>query len=75
MICLNCKKGKVIETTTTYYKKVGDKYFIVENVPCFVCEYCGEKSYSIKTLEKIETIIDSIKEVQKANIIEYSIVA
>ena len=72
MICSNCKKGKMVESFTTYYKKVNDKYFIVENVPCYICEECGEKTYSLKTLEKIEELILKIKKVDKANIVAYN---
>ena len=75
MNCLNCKKGNMRETTTTYYKKIDGKYFIVEDVPCFVCDYCGEKSFNLKTLEKIETIIEGITEAKKANILTYSVAA
>lgn len=72
MICTNCKKGNLKEEKTTYYKKVNGSYFIVENVPCFVCDYCGEKAYSLQTLKKIERMIENMTKVEKANIVVYN---
>lgn len=75
MKCINCKKGEMKQNYTTYYKKVGDSYIIIENVPCMICSFCGEISYSVKTLESLERMIDKVKIAEKANIIEYDIAA
>lgn len=75
MKCINCKNGEMKVSLTTYYKKVGSNYIIIENVPCMVCSFCGEITYSMKTLESIERMIEKMHIAEKANIVEYDIAA
>ena len=36
--------------------KHDDKYFIVNNVPCEECEYCGEQYFEAQVLKKMKLI-------------------
>ncbi len=46
------KNIKSIETEYTYNRD--GKYFIISNVPCFKCEYCGEQYFNASVLKQIE---------------------
>lgn len=60
MICFTCK-GNVEKTTTTYMTEYSGCYIIIKNVPCTKCTQCGEEYLNGTTLEKIEMIIDRVK--------------
>lgn len=72
MKCFHCGQSEMVKSTTTYYCKIGNKYIIIENVPCETCEACGEEYFSASVMEKIEAIIDSIgKGPEKVKITDY----
>ncbi|MBR4151755.1 MAG: type II toxin-antitoxin system MqsA family antitoxin [Selenomonadaceae bacterium] len=72
MNCLICKGGKMIEGFETYFAKLGDSYLIIENVPCFKCDQCGELVFSLSVLEKLEKLIELYEKVQsKIFIVDY----
>lgn len=60
MTCLYCK-GNVENTTTTYMTDYQNCYIIIKNVPCEKCTQCGEEYLTGTTLEKIEEIIERVK--------------
>ena len=72
MNCLICKSGKMIESYEAYFAKLDTGYIIIENVPCYKCDQCGEILYSMSTVEKIEEMIKNYKKVSsKIFIVDY----
>ena len=72
MNCLVCRGGIMVESFEAYFAKLGDAYLIVENVPCFKCEQCGEVLFSMAAVEKIEKLIAAYEKVQsKIFIVDY----
>ena len=56
----------------SYFAKINDRYVIIENVPCYKCEQCGEVFYSALVMEKIDEILESIKPIiSKIFIMDY----
>ena len=54
--CYYCS-GKVEEKFITREIRWKDNLFIVENVPCGVCNQCGEKVIKPETAKKIDKIL------------------
>lgn len=51
---------------------IGDCVIIVKNVPSLVCRQCGEVYYDDETLERLEKIVDSLREtVAEVAIVDY----
>jgi YgiT-type zinc finger domain-containing protein len=72
MNCLICKGGQMIESFEPYFVKLQNGYLIIENVPCWKCEQCGEVLFSMSVLEKIEELIaDCEKLSRKISLIDY----
>ena len=72
MNCLLCKTGTMTESTTAYFAQLKNCYVIVENVPCWKCEQCGEILYKTSVLEKIEDILDTLEKISsKIFIVDY----
>ncbi len=63
MNCLLCKSGSMRQSTGTYFAALSRGYVIIENVPCFKCEQCGEVVYSSSVLEKIDEILEGLEKV------------
>lgn len=76
MRCLLCKNGAMKPDTDSYFAKIGQGYVIIENVPCYKCDQCGETIFSSSVMERIDEIIESIeKTMSKISIVEYSAAA
>ena len=46
---------------------------IIENVPCYKCEQCGEVVYSATVMEKIEDLLEHLEKIaSKIFIVDYS---
>lgn len=60
MICFSCK-GNLEKSTTTYMTEYNNCYIIIKNVPCTKCTQCGEEYLNGVTLQKIENILESLK--------------
>ncbi|HZF13730.1 MAG TPA: hypothetical protein VFE33_33470 [Thermoanaerobaculia bacterium] len=45
------------EERVTYTRQVGDRFFVIENVPARVSQRTGEQFFSPKTVERIQAII------------------
>ena len=59
--------------TKPYFSAIGDNYIIIEDVPCMLCEDCGEVLYSASVLEHVEDMIDRIRTmVSKVCIVDYN---
>ena len=44
--------------TDSYFAKVNGGYVIIENVPCYKCEQCGEIVYAASVMEKIDDLLE-----------------
>lgn len=45
------------EERVTYSLQVGERFFVVENVPARVSQRTGERFYSPETVERVQAII------------------
>lgn len=71
MNCLLCK-GDLEEKRTTFMSDLGGTIVIIKNVPSLVCTQCGEAYYDDETMERIERIIDYLREaVTEVAIVDY----
>lgn len=61
MICFTCK-GDVELSTTTYMTECNGCFLIIKNVPCTKCKQCGEEYLNGATLQKIEKILEKLKD-------------
>ena len=60
-------------STDSYFAKVNGGYIIIENVPCFKCEQCGEVVYSASVMEKIDEMLEQFETVaNKIFIVDYA---
>ena len=76
MNCLICKSGAMHETTETYFAKLKTGYLIIENVPCWKCDQCGEVVFSASVLEKIDALIEGLQKVSsKIFLLDYATAA
>ena len=73
MKCFYCK-GDLEKTTTKFIVDLGECVVIVKNVPASVCKQCGETSYDDETMERLEAIVDAVKQsmIREVAIVEYS---
>jgi len=59
--------------TTTYFTDLGSCIVIIKGVPCHKCVQCGEIAYSLEVGERLEQIIDTLKNsLTEVAIIQYS---
>lgn len=52
--CSFCGNKHLTYKATRYIHQSGEEMLIVENVPCLVCDYCGEQYFDIGVLKQIE---------------------
>ena len=73
MNCLVCKSGTMQPETDSYFAKVNGGYVIIENVPCYKCEQCGEIVYAASVMEKIDDLLEHLEKVaSKIFIVDYA---
>jgi len=73
MNCLLCKSGSMTPAKESYFARLKDCYVIIENVPCYKCDQCGETVYSASVMEKIEDILENLEKIaSKIFIVDYS---
>ena len=73
MNCLVCKSGDMKPATESYFANLNNCYVIIENVPCYKCEQCGEVVYSATVMEKIEDLLEHLEKIaSKIFIVDYS---
>jgi YgiT-type zinc finger domain-containing protein len=73
MRCLSCKSDTMKKDYGVYFAQFEKRYIIIENVPCFRCEQCGEVVYSTSVMGRIEQIINKVKVLaSKIIIMDYS---
>lgn len=61
MTCFTCK-GDMEKSLTTYMTECDGCFPIIKNVPCSKCTQCGEKYLNGVTLQKIEAILENLKQ-------------
>ena len=73
MKCFFCK-GVLEATTTKFIVDLGNLVVIVKNVPAMVCKQCGEKSFDDETMERLEKIVDAVRNslIREVAIVEYT---
>ncbi len=76
MICTMCK-GDVKEVAKTYVTTLENEcVVIIKKVPALVCQQCGETYYTDEVSDRLEEIIDTVREIrQEISVIEYTEVA
>lgn len=62
MTCFSCK-GNLEKTTTSYMTEYNKCYIIIKNVPCTKCTQCGEEYLNGVTMQRIEQIIEKVKNI------------
>ena len=73
MRCLVCKAEPMEKSTGTYFAQLENCYVIIENVPCYKCKQCGEVVYSASVMEKIEDILEKVRNIaSKIFILDYT---
>lgn len=54
-----CSRHQEKLSITTCTQQLGDRFIVVEHVPAWVCEQCGETYYDPDVVEQIQTLIGS----------------
>ncbi len=52
--CNFCGNRHITPTKTRYIYHRGDQLLVVNDVPCYECDYCGEEYFESAVLKKIE---------------------
>lgn len=52
--CVFCGHQHLSTKNTRYIYQKDQQLFIVDNVPCLECTFCGEQYFDAKVLQKIE---------------------
>lgn len=74
--CMFCKNQTYQETTTIHVVNHEKCIIIIRNVPCLEREQSGEKYYPDQVAEKLERIVDSLKNLmQEIAIVDYATAA
>jgi len=60
MTCFFCK-GTMKTDTTTHFADFGTCIVIIKNVPCHSCAQCGETAFMLDVGERLERIIDVVR--------------
>jgi len=72
MKCFICK-GIMVDGLTTDVTDFESSVIIIRNVPCHKCSQCGEVSFSLDVAERLEQIVDTLKEsVTEIAVIQYT---
>ena len=73
MTCFYCK-GETVETTTKFIVDLGPCVVIVKNVPARVCQQCGEASFSDEVSQRLEEILNAVKQsiMSEVAIVDYT---
>ena len=75
-MCMFCKCDTVTPSLTTHVVNYNGAIIVIKNVPCEVCEQCGEKFYTDDVAEKLEKMVNAAKQMmQEIAVLDYSKVA
>jgi YgiT-type zinc finger domain-containing protein len=67
--CPRCKSDALKKRTIQYSQEFEGNFFIIEHVPAYVCEQCGEIILSETTAEKIQDLIWSGAEPERTRLV------
>jgi len=63
----------MVDGLTTDVTDLGSSVIIIRNVPCHKCSQCGEVSYRLEVAERLEQIVDSLREqVTEIAVVQYT---
>jgi YgiT-type zinc finger domain-containing protein len=63
----------MIDGLTTDVTDLESSVIIIRNVPCHKCSQCGEVSYPLDVAERLEQLVDSLREsVAEIAVIRYT---
>ena len=75
MICAFCK-GQYENGFTVYVAALDDSVIVIKNVPCLICDQCGEVSYIGTVYARLEQIIDTLRDaITEIAIVKYTVAA
>ena len=75
MVCAFCK-GLYNDGFSTYVATLDDSVIIVKNVPCLICEQCGDVSYIGTVYSRLEQIVDALRDsITEVAVVKYTAVA
>lgn len=57
MRCEVCGVGERQEKAIRYCLAVGEQFVVVENVPAFVCDRCGETTLQPNVVERLQNTV------------------
>ena len=63
--CPFCGNVSMTSKKTRYIYQRGDRFMIVNDVPCLECDYCGEDYFEADVLKKIESEFEAIQTAAK----------
>lgn len=63
--CNFCGNTSYKNKSVDYFYRNNDNYFIVNDVPCEECDYCGEQYFEASVLKKIEKEFKEIYSLNK----------
>ena len=63
IMCPGCKNNKMTNSLTVYFANTESCYVIIENVPCRKCSQCGEEFFTASVMNRIDEILEGIKNV------------
>jgi len=61
MKCFFCK-GRIANGFTTNTTDLGTCVIVIRQVPCHKCTQCGESSFTLDVAERLEQVVDSLRE-------------
>jgi len=70
--CEYCN-GPIMEKRVDLLRKIGEKYFLIKNVPVGVCKECGTRYYAANTLKTIEMYVKRQKAEKEIPMAVYSL--
>ncbi|HOO51961.1 MAG TPA: YgiT-type zinc finger protein [Alphaproteobacteria bacterium] len=63
--CAFCGNMHITPSKTRYIYHHGDQMLVVNDVPCFECDYCGEEYFEAAVLKKMEGDFQKIERENK----------
>ncbi len=72
--CFVCKSPTVTEGTTAETYQENGHLVVMKDIPCLVCETCGETYLSTDTIRHIERFLDTVKNAE-VEIVSYQTAA
>jgi len=55
--CYFCHGGSVVKGRTEHISRMNGQLVEIKNVPCEICQQCGEKYFDPKTIRRLEQIV------------------